>query len=88
MGMAKIPQRTLWAKITWHAKKKRKRRKRKMMTISKHNKWVVLSLLKLKDDKLFLQGIWNIPIFYYIHKKRHEDHKVQKSKIWGISIKL
>ena len=56
-----------------------------MMTISKDNKWVVLSLLKLKDDKLFLQGIWNIPIFYYIHKKRYENHKVQKSKIWGIS---
>ena len=51
MGMAKIPQTTSWAKITWHGKKKRKR---KMMTISKDNKWMVLSLLKLKDDKLFL----------------------------------
>ena len=44
MGMAKIPQRTSWAKITWHGKKKRKekrkkkKRKRKMMTISKDNK--------------------------------------------------
>ena len=49
MDMVKIPQRTSWEKITWHGKKKRK-----MMTISKDNKWVVLSLLKLKDDKLFL----------------------------------
>ena len=48
MGMAKIPQRTLWEKITWHGKKKKK-----MMTISKDNKWMVLLLLKLKDDKLF-----------------------------------
>ena len=30
------------------------KRKRKMMTIRKYNKWVVLSLLKLKDDKNFL----------------------------------
>jgi len=52
VGMAKIPQRTSWTKITWHGKKKRRRRK--MMTISKVNKWVVLLLLKLKDDKLFL----------------------------------
>ena len=29
-------------------------KKIKMMTISKGNKWMVLSLLKLKDDKLFL----------------------------------
>ena len=35
-------------------KKKKKRKKKKMMTIRKDNKWVVLSLLKLKDDKLFL----------------------------------
>ena len=57
MGIVKIPQRMLWAKIKWHGKKKRKRkkrRKRKMMTIRKDNKWVVFSLLKLKDDKLFL----------------------------------
>ena len=24
MGMAKIPQRTSWVKITWHGKKKKK----------------------------------------------------------------
>ena len=35
-------------------KKKKKKEKCKMMTISKYNKWVVFSLLKLKDDKLFL----------------------------------
>ena len=44
MGMAKIPIKTSWAKITWHGKKirkekrKKKKRKRKMMTISKDNK--------------------------------------------------
>ena len=42
MGMAKIPQTTSWAKITWHGKKKRKREKikikRKIKTISKDNK--------------------------------------------------
>ena len=49
--MAKIPQRTSWQKLHGMEKKKRKR---KMMTINKDNKWAVLSLLKLKDDKLFL----------------------------------
>ena len=53
MVMAKIPSRTSWAKITWHGKKKRKEKKRKIMTISKDNKWMVLTLLKLKDDELF-----------------------------------
>ena len=54
MGMAKIHQRMSWAKITWHGKKKKRKRKiRKIMTINKDNKWVFLSLLKLKDDKLF-----------------------------------
>ena len=54
MGIVKIPQRTTWAKITWHGKKKRRRkRKRIIMTISKNNKWMILSLLKLKDNKLF-----------------------------------
>ena len=48
--------------MAWE-KEKKKKKKRKMITISKDNKWVVLSLLKLKDDKLFLQGVWNIPIF-------------------------
>ena len=47
--MAKIPQRPSRAKITWNGKKEKK-----MMTISKDNKWVVLLLLKLKDDMLFL----------------------------------
>ena len=29
MGMAKIPIKTSWAKITWHGKKKRKEKKRR-----------------------------------------------------------
>ena len=49
MGMEKIPQRMSWAKITWHEKIKIK----KIMTISKDNKWMIPSLLKLKDNKLF-----------------------------------
>ena len=28
MGMAKIPSRTSWEKITWHGKKKRKKEKK------------------------------------------------------------
>ena len=41
--------------MAWKKEKKKKRkRKRKMITISKDNKWMVFSLLKLKDDKLFL----------------------------------
>ena len=39
--------------MAWE-KEKKKKKKRKMITISKDNKWVALSLLKLKDDKLFL----------------------------------
>jgi len=37
-------------------KEKKKEKKKKLMTISKDNKWVALSLLKLKDDKLFFIG--------------------------------
>ena len=37
MVMAKIPLRMLWAKITWHRKKKNKEIK-KIKTISKDNK--------------------------------------------------
>ena len=40
--------------MAWKKEKKRKEKKRKIMTISKDKKWVVLSLLKLKDGKLFL----------------------------------
>ena len=61
MGKAKNLQRTSWAKITCHGKKKRKK---KVMTISKDNKWVVSSLLKLEDDKFFLQGMLDIPTLY------------------------
>ena len=52
MGMAKIPTRTSWAKITWHKKKKRKRKERKkkiiIKTISKDNKMVdsLIALIK------------------------------------------
>ena len=45
-------------------KEQKKKKKRKIMTISKDKKWVVLSLLKLKDGKLFLQEMWNIPVLY------------------------
>ena len=39
MGMAKIPQRMSWAKITWQRKKKRKEKKIiKEITIRKDNK--------------------------------------------------
>ena len=49
MGMVKIPIRTSWAKNTWLEKKKSKRKKeKKIMTISKDNKWMILLLLKLK----------------------------------------
>ena len=54
MGMAKIPIRTSWEKITWHEKKKIK--KKKIMTISKDNKWMILLLLKLKDIKFVFIG--------------------------------
>ena len=64
MGKEKNPQRMSWAKITWHGKKKRKRKEKKVMTISKDNKWVVSSLLKLEDDKFFLQGMWDVPTLY------------------------
>ena len=40
--------------MAWQKEKEKKKEKKKMMTISKDNKWVVLSLLILKDDKLFL----------------------------------
>ena len=39
--------------MAWKKEKKRKEKKRKIMTISKDNKWMVLTLLKLKDDELF-----------------------------------
>ena len=39
--------------MVWKKEKKRKEKKRKMMTISKDNKWMALLLLKLKDNKLF-----------------------------------
>ena len=45
---------TSWAKITWYGKKKKEEKKeRKMMTISKDNELMVLSLFILKDDKFF-----------------------------------
>ena len=61
MGMAKIPERTSWAKITWQRKKKRKekqkkKKKRNEMKISKNNKKVILLLLKLKGNKIVFIG--------------------------------
>ena len=47
MGMAKIPTRMSWAKITWHRKKKREK-KRKIKTISKDNKMVDFILAQIK----------------------------------------
>ena len=39
--MTKIPQGTLWEKMTWHEKEKKKKKERKMITISKiRNKWL------------------------------------------------
>ena len=46
---------------------------------------MILLLLKFKDNKLFPQRISNIPILNQNQKKRLENYKVQKSKIWGIS---
>ena len=56
MGVAKIPKMTSWAHGMEKRKEKEKKKKkeRKMMTISKDNEWMVLSLFILKDDKLFL----------------------------------
>ena len=57
MGMAKFPEGTSWAKITWQRKKKRKRKKqRNEMTINKDNKKVILLLHKLKVNKIFFIG--------------------------------
>ena len=44
MGMAKIPIRMSWAKVTWQRKKKRK----KKMTISKNNKMVDSLITQIK----------------------------------------
>jgi len=88
MGMAKIPIRMSWAKITWHGKKKRKEKKneeRKIMTIRKDNKWMILLLLKLKTINYFHMGIGTFQSFIKFKKKRHENHKVQKSKYWDIT---
>lgn len=52
MGMTKIPIRMSWEKVTWYGKKEKK-----VKTISKDNKWLILSLHKLKEDKLFSLGI-------------------------------
>ena len=43
MGMAKIPTRKSWAKITWHGKKKRK-----IKTISKDNKMLDSLIAQIK----------------------------------------
>ena len=43
MGMAKIPTRTSWEKLTWHRKKKRK-----INTMSKDNKMVDSLIAQIK----------------------------------------
>jgi len=48
MGMAKIPIRTSWAKITWHRKRKRKRKGKKIKTIRKDNKMVDSFVAQIK----------------------------------------
>ena len=78
MGMAKIPTRTSWEKLTWHRKKKRK-----IKTISKDNKMVGSLIAQIKTN-CFHRGFQNFnPLLN--SKEIHENHKVQKIKIWGIS---
>ena len=43
----------VWVKGKERGREKEKNEKIIIMTISKDNKWMVLSLLKVKDDKLF-----------------------------------
>jgi len=43
LGMAKIPTRTSWAKVTWQRKKKRK-----IKTINKYNKKVDSLIAQIK----------------------------------------
>ena len=55
------------------------------MAIRKDNKWMILLLLKLKIINYFHMGFGTFQSFIKFKKKRHENHKVQKSKIWDIS---
>ena len=59
----------------------KKKRKRKMMTISKDNKWVVLSLFKLKDDKLFHRGCGTFQSFIKFIRKVKRIIKCTKVKV-------
>ena len=61
-------------KITWHEEKKKK------MTISKDSKWVVLSLLKLKDDKCFYRGSGTFQSFIKFISKDMRIIKCKKVK--------
>ena len=51
------------------------------MAIRKDNKWMILLLLKLKIINYFHMGFGTFQSFIKFKKKRHENHKVQKSKI-------
>ena len=53
MDMAKNSCKDSGQKLHGMEKKRKKKRKRKIMTISKDNKWMILLLLKLTDSKLF-----------------------------------
>ena len=57
--------------------------KKKLMTISKDNKWMVLSLLKLKDDKLFYRGYGAFQSFIKVIRKDMRIIKCGKVKFWA-----
>ena len=59
---------------------KRRKEKEKMMTIRKDNKWVVLSLFKLKDDKLFHRGCGTFQSFIKFIRKDIRIIKCRKVK--------
>ena len=58
----------------------KKEKKKKMMTISKDNKWMVLSLLKLKDNKLFPYGFGKFQSFIKFIRKDMRIIKCRKVK--------
>ena len=64
--------------MAWKKEKKKKRKERKMMTISKDNKWMVLSLLKLKDNKLFPYGFGKFQSFIKFIRK---DMRIKCRKV-------
>ena len=80
MGMGRCHEKKL------NGKRKRKRKKqRNEMAISKDNKKLILLLLKLKCNKIIFVGDLEHSNPLLSSKTKHENHKVKKSKIWGIS---